>query len=108
MRIKCLKVQLAGNQEDHSLDSRQTREAASATLGALAQAIDGLQKAVGLARLRPGHDALQVRADHPGNVLHGIDLGAHHAGAPMTKHRPHDIDLQDLTQLLLVDLCQHL
>src|SRR6218665_3124049 len=106
MRIDSLKIQLAGDQEDHSVDSRQTREAASATLGRLEQAIDGLQKAVGLSRLRPRRDALHVRGDHSGHLLHGLDLGAHHAVAPMREDGATHFDalaLPALKQLYLVD-----
>lgn len=74
--------------------------------GGLEQSVDGLQESVGLARLRPSHDTLQMRANHLGHVLHRIELGAHDAGAPVLQHGANDIDLlaiQDFTQLLLVD-----
>ena len=106
MRVDGVEVEISSDQEDDSLDGGDLSETASATLGGLEQAVEGFQKSIGLARLRPCDDALQVRADHPGHLLHRIDLGTHDTAAPVLQHGAHDIDLfaiQNLTQLLLVD-----
>lgn len=100
-----MEVEFAGDQEDDSLDGGESSEAASASLCGLEQAVNGFEKAVGLAGLRPGDDALQVAAHERGDLLHWLNLGAHDAGTPMLKHGTHDVDLfaiKDLTQLLLV------
>ena len=102
MRVDHSKVEFAGDQEDHGLDGGQAGEASGAAFGGLEQAVDSLQKAIGLAGLRPGHDALQMTAHECRDFLHGFDLGPHHTGAPMPQQRAYDVDLlalQDLAQL---------
>ena len=47
MRVDGLEVQLTGDQEDDGPDGGQASEAASATLGGLEQAVDGLQESIG-------------------------------------------------------------
>ncbi len=106
MRVDRGEVELAGVQEDHGADGGQAREAASAAFGGLEQTVDGFEKAVGLARGGPGHDAVQMATHQGGDLLHGCDLRAHHAAAPVGQHRAHHVDLlaaQDVAQLLLVD-----
>ena len=101
-----VEVEFADDQGDDGLDGGQARETASAALGGLEQAVDGLQESVGLTGLRPSHDALQVAAHEGGDLLHRLDLGAHDADAPMGEHGAHHVDLlalQDLAQLLLVE-----
>lgn len=47
-----------------------------------------------------------VAAWERSHLLHGLDLGAQHAGAPVPEHVAHDVDLlapQDFAQLLLVE-----
>ena len=103
-----MEVKLTGDQEDDCLDSGQTGESARTALGGLEQAVDGLQEAVGLAGLRPSHDALQVAAYESGDLLHRFDLAAHHTRTPVFEHAAHDVDLftiEDLAQLLLVEPC---
>ena len=39
-----------------------------------------------LAGLGPGNDAVEVLADHPGDLLHRLDLGAQDIGAPLLEH----------------------
>jgi hypothetical protein len=38
------------------------------------EAVEGLDEAVGLTSLGPGDDAVEVAADHAGDILHGLDL----------------------------------
>jgi len=102
-----MEVQLAGDQEDDCLDRGQAREPASATLGCLEQAVDGVQEPIGLAGLCPSHDALQVATRQSGHFLRRLHLGAHDATAPVLEHAAHEVDLlalQDLAQALLVEL----
>ena len=47
-----MEVQLAGDQEDDGLDRGQAHEPASATLGCLEQAVDGLQECIPTQALR--------------------------------------------------------
>src|SRR5438045_7714739 len=106
MRVDSAEVELAGDQEDDSLDGGQPGEAPGTALGGLEQSIESLQEAVGLAGLRPGHYALQVAAHEAGDLLHRLDLGAHDAGAPVLERGANDIDLlalEDLAQLFLVE-----
>ena len=105
MRVDGMEVEFSGNQEDDRADRRDARKSPCPALGCLEQTVDGFEESVGLAGLRPGHDAFHMRANHLGNVLHRLDLGAHHAGAPMIQHGPHHVDLlsiKDLAQLLFV------
>ena len=106
MRIDGVKVEFSSDQEDDRLDGFDARETARFTLGGLKQTVDGLKKTVGLSGLRPGDNALQMRANHLGHLLHRIDLGAHHTGAPMLKRDAHHVDLfaiKNFAQLFLVD-----
>ena len=70
MRVDCLKVGTSDDQEDDRSDGGNASEAARTPLCSLEQTVADFQEAVGLARVRPCHDALQMRADHPGHVLH--------------------------------------
>src|SRR5437762_3953687 len=106
MRVDSVEVELSDDQEDDGFDGGQAREAASAALGGLEQSVDGFKKAIGLTRLCPGHDAVEVATHEAGDLLHWFDLGSHDAGAPVLEHGAHDIDLlalQDLAQPLLVE-----
>jgi len=57
-----MEVEFAGDQEDDSLDGGQAPEAARSALGGLERAVDGFDEFIGLARLCPGHDAIEVSA----------------------------------------------
>lgn len=100
-----MEVEFAGDQEDDRPDRCEAGEPARTTLGCLEQSVDGLQKSIGLACLSPSpsHYALKVAADHLGDFLHRLDLGAHHSVAPVHQHASHHVDLfalQYLAQLL--------
>ena len=106
MRIDFREVELAGDEKDDGANGREAAVAARLALGGLEQAVEGFEETVGLARLRPGDDALQMRADHFCHLLHRLDLRAHHVGSPLQQHAAHDIDLltlQNFPQLLLVE-----
>ena len=82
-----MEVDFSGDQEDDRLDRSEAGESTRTAFGGLEQSVDGLQKPIGLARLCPGYDALQVGAYHLGDILHWLDLGAHHAIAPVRRKR---------------------
>jgi hypothetical protein len=106
MRVDLGEVELAGDEKYDGANGREAAVAARLALGGLEQAVDGFEETVGLARLRPGDDALQMRADHFGHLLHWLDLRAHHVGGPLQQHAAYDIDLltlQNFPQLLFVE-----
>lgn len=53
--VNVAEVEFAGDHEDDGTDGGEASEAAGATLGGLEEAVDGLQKAVGLSCLGPCH-----------------------------------------------------
>jgi len=55
-------LRLLGVQDDDRPDRGEPGEPARTALGGLEQSVDGLQKSIGLTRLCPSHDALQMRA----------------------------------------------
>lgn len=106
MWVEFREIEFAGEQEDNGADRAEPTVAAGFALGGLEQTIEGFQKAIGLTGLRPGDDALEVVADHFGDFLHGVDLGAHDVGAPLAEQGGDDVDLfaiKDLAQLLAVE-----
>src|SRR5436190_9354411 len=45
-------------------------------------------------------------ADHGGDLLHGLDLGAHDVGAPLSQHGGNDVELpavEDIAQLFAIE-----
>ncbi len=52
-----MEVEFSGDQDDDPPDRCEADEPAITAFASLEQAVDGLQKAIGLARLSPGHDA---------------------------------------------------
>src|SRR5680860_1845248 len=106
MRINCVEVEFACDQEDDRLNSGQACEAAGAPLSGLEQAVDSFQEAIGLAGLRPGYDALQMSADEGYNIFHRLDLGAHDASTPVHEHGAQHVELlalQDFAQPFLLN-----
>lgn len=86
----------------------EARVSAGFTFGGLEQSVDCFDEAVGLACLGPSDDAIEMLADHGGDVLHGIDLGAHDVGAPLSEHCGYDVDLlavEDVAQLFAIEPC---
>ena len=99
MRVDRGEVELAGDQEDDGTNCRHAREPAGAALGGLEQSVDGLQESVGLTGLSPRHDAIEVPAYECSDLLHRLDLGAHHADTPVIERIAHDIDLLSVQDL---------
>ena len=60
----------------------------------------------GLSGLGPGDNAVEVLADHPGDLLHWRDARTHDIGAPLPEHGGDDIDLlavEDGAQMFAID-----
>ena len=98
-------MELACNEEDDHPDCAEATVPAGLALGGLEQAVDGLEEAVGLPGSHPGEDALEMTADHLGDLFHGLDLRAQHVAAPAIEQQVHDVRLlagEDVAQLLPV------
>ena len=93
MRVDLAEIEFAGEQEDDGADGGEAAIATRLALSCLEQAVDGFEEAVGLARLSPGNDAVEMRADQLRDFFHGFDLRAHDVGRPLREHAAHDIDL---------------
>jgi hypothetical protein len=53
MRVDFCEVEFSGDQKEHGAHGRKAHEAAGLAFGRLEQAVDGFDKPIGLARLRP-------------------------------------------------------
>src|ERR1700757_5500047 len=105
MRIEGREVELACDQEQYGSHGFEAGISARLALGSLKQAVDGFNEAIGLARLGPRDDAVEMTKDNACDVLHGLDLGTHDAAAPPAQHLRDDVDLlaiENLAQLLAV------
>ncbi len=105
MRIELGEVEFTGEQEDDGTNGGEPAVAARLTFGRLEQSVDRFEETVGLAGLRPGDDAFEMVADHVGDLLHGLDLGAQHVSTPLAKQGAYDVDLfavENLAQLFAV------
>ena len=106
MRVDCREVQFSGDEEEDRFHGLEAGVTARFSFCGLEQAVDGFDEAAGLTRPRPSDDAVKMVADHGGNVLHGLDLGAHDVGAPLREHGGNDVDLlaiEDVAQLLAIE-----
>src|SRR5882757_3478193 len=105
MWVEGREIELAGDEEQHGSHGFEAGVPARLALGSLKQAVDGFNKAISLARLGPGDDAVEMTKDHACDVLHGLDLGTHDASAPPAQHLGEHMDLfsiENLAQLLAV------
>ena len=69
----------------------------------LKQSIDCSEEPVGLTRLRPGVDAVEVIEDHLRHLFHRLDFGALDVGAPALEQGRNHVDLlavEDVAPLL--------
>src|ERR1700739_1956938 len=86
-------VELAGNEEQHGAHRREAGVAAGFAFGRLEETVEGLYEAVGLTGLGPGNNAVEVAAEHAGDLLHRRASGAQDIGAPLLEHGGDDVDL---------------
>src|SRR6266852_2939966 len=105
MGVERGEVELAGDEEEIGPHGREAGVASGLAFGGLEEPVEGLDEAVGLAGLGPSDDAVEMRADHPGDLLHRRDLGTQNIGAPLFEHGGDDVDLlafEDFAQMLAV------
>src|ERR1700741_2750872 len=93
MRIECREVELACDEEEHGTHGFEAGVSPRLALGGLKQAVDGFNESVGLARLGPRDDAVEMTTDHACDVLHRLDLGAQNVAAPPAQHLGDDVEL---------------
>ena len=101
-------VEPSGDEEDHGFHRLEASVSTRLAFGGLEQAVDGLDKAIGLAGLGPGDDPIEMTADHDGDLLHRPDLGAQDVSAPLLEHGGYDVDLltvENVAQLLPIEPC---
>src|ERR1700730_7683934 len=105
MWVEGREVELAGDEEQHGSHGFEAGVSPRLALGSLKQTVDSFNEAIGLARLGPRDDAVEMTKDHACDVLHGLDLGTHDVAAPPTQHLGDNVDLlaiENLAQLLAV------
>src|ERR1017187_6165728 len=105
MCVELLKVELASNEEYHRSHGVDVGVAVGFSFGGLEQSIDRFDEAIGLSGLSPSHDAVEMIADHLGDLFHGFDFGTHDIGTPLFQHGGNHIDLlafEDVPQLLFI------
>jgi hypothetical protein len=99
-------VEPSSDEEDHGFHRLEASVSTRLALGGLKEAVNGFDEAIGLTGLGPSGDAIEMSADHDGDVLHGVDLGAQHIGAPLFQHGGYDVNLlaiENVTQLLSIE-----
>jgi hypothetical protein len=84
VRIQFREVEFPGKQEDHGANRSNPAVASRLTFGGLEQTIESFQEAIGLACPCPSDYPLDMVAEHAGSLLHGLDLGMHDVGAPLS------------------------
>ena len=106
MGVERGEVELAGDEEENGAHGSEPRIASGLALGGLEEPIQGLDEAVGLAGLGPTDDAIEMLADHPGDLLHRLDPGTQNIGAPLPEQGGDDVDLlafEDFAQMLAIE-----
>ena len=96
-------VEFACDEEDYSFHGLKSGVSARLSFGGLEQSVDGFDEAVGLARSGPGDDAVEMGADHGGDLLHGLDLGAHDVGAPPSQHGGNNVEPKSVSSAVGAD-----
>ena len=105
MRVDVSEVEFACDQEEDGSHGVKADEAARLAFGSLKQAVDGLDKAIGLTGLGSGDDPVKVIANHARDIFHGLHFGAHHIGTPLPQHGRYDMGLfaiEYVSQLLAI------
>ena len=77
MLIKACEVEFSRDEEQDRTHGFEASVSACFAFGGLKQAVDSLDEAVGLARLSPGNNAVEVSANQSRDVIHRFDLRAH-------------------------------
>ena len=88
VRVDAGEVELTGNEEQYGTHGGEAGVAVGFAFGGLEEAAEGLDEAVGLTGLGPGNNAVEVSADHAGDILHWLDLRAQDIGAPLRRASP--------------------
>src|SRR5271166_2452319 len=73
MGVERGEVELAGDEEEDGPHGGEARIASGLALGGLEEPVQGLDEAVGLAGLGPSDDAVEMLADHQGDLPHRLD-----------------------------------
>src|ERR1700735_689830 len=105
MWVEGLEVELSGDEKQHSAHGFEAGVPARLALGSLKQAVDRFNETIGLARLGPRDDAVEMTKNHACDVLHELDLGTHDVATPPAQHLGDHMDLlaiEYLAQLLAV------
>jgi len=76
MCIELLEIQLASDEECQRSHGVDFGTAASFPFCSSEQSIERFNEAIGLSGLNPGYDAIEVIADHLGDLFHGFGCGA--------------------------------
>jgi hypothetical protein len=80
MRIERREVEFSGNQKKHGAHGCKAKETACLAFCSLKQAVDGLDKAIGLTCMSPGDDAVKVVSNHARRLIR------HSAGSARLPH----------------------
>jgi hypothetical protein len=106
MLIEAREVEFSSDEKQDDTHGFKASISACFALGGLKQAVDSLDESVGLARLSPGNNAVEVSANQSRDVLHRFDLRTHDV-APLLQHLRHDINLLALENVaqLLTSIC---
>src|SRR5215475_11106621 len=106
MGVEGGELQFSRDEEDHGLHGLESGVSARLSFGGLEQSVNGFDEAACLTRSGPVDDAVEMGADHGCDLLHGLDLGSHDIGAPLSEHRGNDVELlaiEDVAQLLAIE-----
>lgn len=100
-----MEIEFSRDEKNHRTHGGAAGIAARLAFGGLKQTVEGLEEAIGLPSLSPSHDAIEVVADHSGDLFHWRNFGSHHIATPLRQQGRNDIDLfavEDVTQLFAV------
>ena len=74
MRVNVSEIEFSCDQEEDGSHVVKADHAARLAFGGWKQAIDGLDKAIGLTSSSPADDAVKVIANHARDIFHGLHL----------------------------------
>lgn len=70
MGVDIAEIRFSGEEENDSADRREGAVAPRLALGGLEETVDSFKKTIGLTGLCPRDDAVEMGADHLGDLLH--------------------------------------